>query len=169
MTLTPPRPIHADHDLSPFDSGRPVLDDWLRQRAANNQSSGASRTYVVCEGARVVGYYCLASGSVESRQTPGKVRRNMPDPIPVMLLGRLAVDKTRQGKGLGRALLRDAMLRTLKAANIAGMRALLVHALDERAASFYRHSGFVVSPIDPLVLMLPLDTARKAIEQTNDR
>jgi GNAT superfamily N-acetyltransferase len=164
VTLTPPQPLNADHDLSPFDSGRPVLDVWLRQRAAKNESSGASRTYVVCEDARVVGFYCLSTGSVECQKAPGKVRRNMPDPIPVMLMGRLAVDKTQQGKGLGRALLKDAIFRTLKAAEIAGMRALLVHALDEKAANFYRRNGFLVSPIDPLVLMLPLDTARKAIE-----
>lgn len=164
MTLTPPQPINAGHNLSQFDSGRPVLDDWLRQRATKNESSGASRTYVVCEDARVVGYYCLSSGSVECQQAPGTVRRNMPDPIPVMLMGRLAVDKTQQGKGLGGALLKDAIFRTLKAADIAGMRALLVHALDEKASNFYGHNGFLVSPIDPLVLMLPLATARKAIE-----
>ena len=164
MTLAPPQPIDAGHDLSAFDSGRSVLDDWLGQRAAKNESSGASRTYVVCEGARVVGYYCLSSGSVEYREAPGKVGRNMPDPIPVMLMGRLAIDKTQQGKGLGKALLKDALLRTLKAAEIVGMRALLVHALDEEAARFYRHNGFLVSPIDPLVLMVPLATVRKAIE-----
>lgn len=164
MTLTPPQPIQADHDFSQFDSGRPILDDWLRQRAIKNEGSGASRTYVVCEGARVVGYYCLSNGSVESKQTPGKVRRNMPDPIPVMLMGRLAVDRSQQGKGIGRALLKDAILRTLKAADIAGMRALLVHALDEEAVKFYLHNGFLVSPIDTLVLMLPLDTARRALE-----
>ena len=165
MSLSPPQPIGTDHDLSPFDSGRPVLDDWLRQRAARNESAGASRTYVVCDGAPVVGYYSLATGAVELGGAPGRIRRNMPDPIPVMLMGRLAVDRTHQGTGLGRALLKDAILRTLRAADIAGIRALLVHALDETAAAFYRHNGFLASPIDPLVLMLPLDTARKAIEQ----
>lgn len=164
MTLSPPQPIQADQDVSQFDSGRPTLDDWLRQRATKNERSGASRTYVVCESVRVVGYYCLSTGSVENKQAPGKVRRNMPDPIPVMLMGRLAVDRSQQGKGLGRALLKDAILRTLKAADIAGMRALLVHALDEKAAGFYRHNGFLASPFDPLVLMLPLDTARRALE-----
>ena len=163
MTLAPPQPIRAAHDLSRFDSGRPVLDDWLRERAAKNESLGASRTYVVCDGALVVGYYCLASGSVERMRSPGKLRRNMPDPIPVIMLGRLAVDRTWQGAGLGSALLKDAILRTLKAANIVGMRALLVNALDERAAQFYRHNGFLESPFDPLVLMLPLKTARKGI------
>lgn len=163
MTFAPPQPIRAAHDLSRFDSGRPVLDDWLRERAAKNESLGASRTYVVCDGALVVGYYCLASGSVERMRSPGKLRRNMPDPIPVIMLGRLAVDRTWQGAGLGSALLKDAILRTLKAANIVGMRALLVNALDERAAQFYRHNGFLESPFDPLVLMLPLETARKGI------
>ncbi|MDP7641123.1 MAG: GNAT family N-acetyltransferase [Alphaproteobacteria bacterium] len=139
------------------------MDDWLRERAAKNESLGASRTYVVCDGALVVGYYCLASGSVERMRSPGKLRRNMPDPIPVIMLGRLAVDRTWQGAGLGSALLKDAILRTLKAANIVGMRALLVNALDERAAQFYRHNGFLEPPFDPLVLMLPLKTARKGI------
>lgn len=88
----------------------------------------------------------------------------MPNPIPVMLMGRLAVDNSQQGSGLGRSLLKDAILRTLKAADIAGMRALLVHALDEDAAGFYRHNGFLASPVDPLVLMLPLDSVRKALE-----
>lgn len=164
MTLTPPQPINSGHDLSQFDSSRPVLDDWLKQRATKNKNSGASHTYVVCEGTRVVGYYGLSNGSVESKQAPGRVRRNMPDPIPVMLMGRLAVDHSQQGQGIGRALLKDTVLRTLKAAEIAGIRALLVHALDEQAAGFYLHNGFMVSPIDPLMLMLPLDTARKAIE-----
>ena len=163
MTLAPPRPIQAADDLSLFDCGRPVLDDWLRQRALQNQHAGASRTYVICEAGRVVSYYCLATGSVEARGAPGRVRRNMPDPIPVMLMGRLAIDRSRQKQGMARALLKDALLRTLKAAEIAGMRALLVHALDEQAASFYLHLGFLTSPMDPLVLMLPLDTARKAL------
>lgn len=165
MTLTPPQPITADHDLSQFDSGRLVLDDWLRQRATKNENSGASRTYVVCEENVVVGYYCLATGSVECNQAPGKIKRNMPDPIPIMLMGRLAINKTQQGQGLGRALLKDALLRTLKAAEIAGIRAFLVHALDEEAANFYRNNGFLVSPIDSLVLMVPLETIRNGFAQ----
>jgi len=163
VTLTPPRPLRADHDLSRFDSGRPVLDDWLRQRAAKNENSGASRTYVVCEDAHVVGYYCLATGAVAAKQAPGKVRRNMPDSIPVMIVGRLAVDARLQGQGIGKGLLKNAILRTLKAAEIAGMRAILVHALDDDAANFYRKNGFLDSPIDPSVLMLPLDVARGAL------
>lgn len=104
----------------------------------------------------MIGYYCLATGSVENSQTPENIKRNMPDPIPIMLLGRLVIDQMQQGKGLGRALLKDAILRTRRASEIAGIRALLEHALDEQAAEFYLHNGFMVSPIDPLVLMLPL-------------
>ena len=164
MTLQPPQPLQPDHDLSEFDSGRPVLDEWLRKKAVKNENSGASRTYVVCEDARVVAYYCLATGSVENKQASGRIRRNMPDPIPVMIIGRLAVDVSLQGQGIGRSLLKDAIFRTLKAAEIAGIRAILVHALDEAAASFYRKNGLTESPIDPLVLMLSLDTARVALE-----
>ncbi len=165
MTVQPPRPLRADHDLSGFECGAPALDEWLRKRAPGNEDSGASRSYVVCEGARVLGYYSLATGSVEHCHAPGRVRHNMPDPIPVMILGRLAVDVSVQGQGIGRGLLRDAILRTLKAAQIAGIRAILVHALDDTAAAFYRKHGFLDSPIDPLTLMLPLDRARKALPE----
>ncbi|MBN4046652.1 GNAT family N-acetyltransferase [bacterium AH-315-P15] len=167
MILSSPEPIQARHDSSTFDSGRAVLDNWIRQKAIQNETAGASRTYVVCEGARVVAYYCLSTGSVDRQKTPGKIKRNMPDPIPVMLMGRLAVDVSQQERGLGGALLRDAILRTLKAADIAGIRAILVHALDNEAAKFYLHHGFIKSPIDSFVLMLPLDTARSAIQQAN--
>ena len=163
MELTRPEPIAADHDLAHFDSGRPVLDRWLVSRALRNEREGGSRTYVVSEGSAVTGYYCLSAGSVTHGVAPGRMRRNMPDPIPVVLLGRLAVARSHQGAGIARALVRDAVLRTLQAAEIAGIRALLVHALDEDAAAFYRHLGFVGSAIDPLILMLPLATARKAL------
>lgn len=163
MTLQPPRPLREDHDLSGFNSSRPVLDDWLRKKAAKNEISGASRTYVVSKGTRVLAYYSLASGSIENKQAPGKVRRNMPDPIPVMIIGRLAVDISLQRQGIGRGLLKDAILRTLNAAEIAGIRAILVHALDETAAAFYRKNGFLDSPINPLILMLPLNHARKGL------
>jgi hypothetical protein len=163
VRLTAPSPLTAEHDLSAFDSGRPELDRWLKERALRNEAMGASRSYVVCDGARVVAYYCLSTGSVAQRAAPGRVKRNMPDPIPVMLMGRLAVEISQQGTGLGRGLLKDAILRTLAAAEVAGIRALLVHALDEEAARFTRHNGFKVSPIDPLILMLPLDSARKTL------
>ena len=160
--LTPPRPIGPDDDTDAFDCGRPALDRWLRDRAVVNESSRASRSYVVCSGGRVVGYYSLAAASVVHSDAPGSVRRNMPDPVPAMLLGRLAVDRQWQGRGLGEDLVRDAILRTLKAARIAGMRAIVVHAIDERAAAFYRRLGFQASPRNPLFLALTLDKAAKA-------
>ena len=165
VTFRPPQPLRADHDLSGFECGAPVLDEWLRKRAIRSGDSGASRSYVVCEGARVVAYYSLATGSVEHKQAPGRVRRNMPDPIPVMVLGRLAVDRSVQRRGIGHGLLKDAIFRTLKVAKIAGIRAILVHAFDETAATFYRNNDFLDSPIDPLTLMLPLDRARKALPE----
>ena len=163
MTLSPSEPLGPRHELSAFDSGQPTLDDWLRSRALASRESGAARSYVVCDGASVVAYYCLANGAVTRASAPGAVRRNMPDPVHVMLLGRLAVDRRCQRRGLGRAMLRDAILRTLNAADIAGIRAMLVHALNADAARFYRENGFAASPGDELVLMLPLAAARAAL------
>src|SRR5262245_51967530 len=125
-----PEKLRADHDVSMFDCGEGALDDWLRRRALQNEEGGASRTYVVCVGERVVGFYALAVGSVAHAGAPGRVRRNMPDPVPVVILGRLAVDRNHQGKNIEAGLLRDAVLRTLQAADIAGVRALLVHAIS---------------------------------------
>ena len=129
--LRPPERLDPAHEIADFDSGSPALDDWLRRRAQYNETAGASRTYVVCQGTRVVAFYSLANGAVVHAGVPGRIRRNMPDPIPIMVLGRLAVDRRLQRRGLGRALLRDAILRTLQAAEIAGIRAILVHAQDE--------------------------------------
>ena len=154
-----PARLEPTHDCSQFDSGSPQLDDWLRRRAPSNENTGASRTYVVCEGVRVVAFYSLANGAVALKDVPGKIRRNMPDPIPIMVLGRLAVDRQFQARGLGKALLRDAILRTLQAAEIAGIRAILVHAKDESARRFYERFGFLASPTDPLTLMLSLRDA----------
>lgn len=161
--LAAPELLAEHHDLAAFASGEGELDDWLMRRALANQVSGASRTYVVAVEHRVIAYYALAAGSVLAKEAPGRVRRNMPNPIPVMVLGRLAVDRRWQGQGLGMALLRDAVLRTLQAAEIAGIRAILVHALHERAAAFYRHAGFTPSPISQTTLMLTLQDARAAL------
>ena len=166
-TIGAPERLEQDHDVSAFDSGTPVLDDWLRRRALRNQDSGASRTYVICEGRRVVGYYALAAGAVAHAEATGRARRNMPEPIPVMVLGRLAIDALCQGRGLGRALLQDAVLRTLQAADIAGIRALLVHAISEDAKRFYERCGFRPSPIDPMTLMMTLKDARLALAGDN--
>ena len=149
-------PEHLDvgHDVSAFDSGVTALDDWLKKRALANEHTGASRTYVVSAGGRVVAYYALASGAVSAGGATGRVRRNMPDPIPVMILGRLAVDKAFQSRGLGAALLRDAVLRTLQAATIGGIRAILLHAISNDAKRFYERYGFSESPVDPMTLMI---------------
>jgi GNAT superfamily N-acetyltransferase len=160
--VSAPQKLSPDHDLSELDSGEQTLDDWLRRRALQNEESGASRTYVICSGQQVVGYYALAVGAVAQAEAPGRVRRNMPDPVPVMIIGRLAVHKDFRGKRIGPGLLRDAILRTLQAAEIAGIRAILVHAISERARRFYEDCGFTASPMDPLTLMITVAEAVKA-------
>jgi GNAT superfamily N-acetyltransferase len=137
-----------------------MLDTWLTQRALRNQASGASRTFVVCDARRVVAYYALASSAVASDLATGRLRRNMPDPIPVVVLARLAVDRSYQGLGLGRALMQDAGRRVLNAADAIGIRGLLVHALDETAKEFYERLGFDSSPLDPMTLMITLADLR---------
>ena len=152
-----PQPLAPIHDYSGFDCGEPTLNEWLKRRALANQITGASRTFVlVGELNRVLGYYALAVGAVAHIDATGAVRRNMPDPVPVMVLGRLAVDLSCQGKKLGVALLKDAVLRTVAVSENAGMRALLVHALNESAGKFYIQYGFSASPVNPLTLMLLL-------------
>ena len=157
LLLSPPQPLMASHRLEAFECGEPALDDWLKRRALANHASGASRTFVVVDGDGCVrGYYALAAGAVSHDQATGKVRRNMPDPVPVLVLGRLAVDRGEQGLRLGSALLQDAVQRALAVSNNAGVRALLVHALHERATAFYEHFGFQPSLTDPMTLMLCL-------------
>jgi GNAT superfamily N-acetyltransferase len=162
MRLAAPRSIRPDDDVSAFGSGNASLDAWLKKRAIRNERDDASRTYVVAHADRVVAYYSLAAAAVPHVGGTGRSRRNMPDPIPAMLLARLAVDSEHQGRQLGANLLRDAIRRTLAAADIAGIRVLLVHAADERARRFYEHFGFEPSPTDELHLMLVLKDARSA-------
>jgi GNAT superfamily N-acetyltransferase len=154
-------PIAETHDLDSFDCGVQVLNDWLKKRALPNDRSGASRTYVLCQGPIVVGYYCLATGAVDHNVSPNQLRRNMPDPVPVVVLGRLAVDRRFQNQRLGRVLLRDAILRAMQVAKIAGAVALVVHALSELARRFYLSSGFVELPLQPMTLYLSIRTARQ--------
>lgn len=157
MILGPPQPLTAAHRLTEFECGEAALDDWLRRRALANQSSGTSRTFVVLDdGGLVRGYYALAASAVSHLSATSKVRRNMPDPVPVMVLGRLAVDRGAQRQLLGAALLQDAVKRAVAVSANAGVRALLVHALHEPAKQFYVRYGFQPSPTHPLTLMLRL-------------
>ena len=160
LLLSAPQPLKEIHRLDEFQCGEPVLDDWLRRRALANQLSRFSRTFVVADpDRRVVGYYALAAGSVVRQAAIGTLKRNAPDPIPVAVLGRLAVDSRAQGIQLGGSLLQDAVVRTLNAAADVGIRALIAHALHEKARQFYEHYGFVASPVDGLTMMLPLGTS----------
>jgi GNAT superfamily N-acetyltransferase len=161
--VSAPEKLNSSHDVSQFQCGEPELDAWLKRRAIPNEESGASRTYVVCTGRQVMGYYALAAGAVAHTLAPGRVRRNMPNPVPVMVLGRVAVDLKCQGRGIGSALLRDAVLRTVQAAEIAGIRALLVHAISESAKRFYEKSGFIPSPVDPMTLLITIAEAAAAL------
>lgn len=159
--LRAPAALGPSHRLDDFRSGTPSLDDWLRRRAMANQLSGASRTYVVADDAGgVVAYYAIASGALATTDAPGSFRRNMPDPIPVAILGRLAVDHRWQGRGLGPALLRDAVDRVRAAARLLGIRGVLVHAISEDARRFYVHHGFVGAPTQPMTLVLSIAERR---------
>ena len=157
--ITAPEPITASHNIESFACGTPVLDEWLKRRALKNEVTGASRSFVVCNDGQVIGYYALATGSVEHRDAPKKIRRNMPNPIPVMVLGRLAIDQKWQHAGLGRSLLKDAVLRSVSVSQLAAIKALLVHALSENAKTFYVRNGFLESPLDPLTLVISLRDA----------
>ncbi|WP_372773625.1 GNAT family N-acetyltransferase [Pantoea sp. WEP] len=149
IKVTAPALLTEGHDLEPFDSGNVVLDDWLRRRALKNQHLNASRTFVIClEGTmRVVGYYSIATGSVSHVDLSRSLRQNMPDPVPVVLLGRLAVDVTTQGNKFGKWLLNDAVIRVSNLADQVGIKAIMVHAIDEQAKAFYDYFGFVQSPV----------------------
>lgn len=159
--ISAPEPIKPVHLVYGFQSGEAVLDEWLLQRALKNEQSGASRTYVVCYENQVIAYYCLAAGALAKEDAAGIIRRNMPSPIPVMVLGRLAVDKSWQNKGLGKGLLKDALLRTLQVAQIAGIRAVLVHALSDEAKDFYLKNGFHASPVNPRTLAVTINEIKK--------
>jgi predicted N-acetyltransferase YhbS len=161
-TIQPPCPIHQHHQLDSFSCGVASLDHWVKTKAHKNESSRASRTYVICnDQSQVIGYYALATGSLSPAQAPGKVKRNMPNPIPVMILGRFAVDESYQGQGLGDALLRDAILRILQAADIAGIKAIVAHAMSEAAKQYYSERSFVESPTNPMTMILPLDSIQQ--------
>jgi len=162
--FTPVQKIGPQHDTDPFDCGQPELNRFLKRYALISQAAGSAQTYVVCRGKRIVGYYTLTVGSVAHSEAPERVTKGIPrHPVPLMILARLAVDSTEQNKGLGAALLKDAMLRTLNAADIAGIRALFVHAKDDDARRFYEHFDFRPSPIDPYHLYCLIKDARRLL------
>jgi GNAT superfamily N-acetyltransferase len=158
-----PEALTGEHEIDAFDSGQAALDNWLRRRALANQSSGASRTYVVCEAKRVVAFYALASGAIAQASASGKFRRNMPEPIPVVILARLAVGLEYQGRGLGRGMFRDAAHRVVHAADTIGIRGIVVQALSEEARTFYIALGFDPSPADPMTLLVTLRDLSRAL------
>lgn len=164
--ISAPQPLENHHRLADFECGETSLDDWLKRRAAKNQANGSSRTYVVCEHDTVIGYYCLAAGAIGHADAPTSMKRNRPDPVPVLMLGRLAIHKDHHQKGIGTALLNDAIRRAIEAANIAGVTALLVHAISEQAKRFYLSRGFVESPVKPMTLCLMLATVDRALRET---
>lgn len=169
--LSRPEPLAETHRLEGFDCGVPALNDWLMRRASQNQGSGASRTFVVQDdgAGRVVAYYALASGAVATLTAPGRFRRNMPDPIPVVVLARLAIDRSQQGRGVGRALFRDAARRVIQAADVIGIRGLLVHAISDDARDFYLKLGLDASPVEDMTLMVTLADLKAALFDSPDQ
>jgi GNAT superfamily N-acetyltransferase len=161
LEISAPQPLTSGHLLDKFNCGEPVLDEWLKRRAMSNQLSGASRTFVVLDqDSLVCGYYAMAAGAVAHQMATSSVRRNMPDPVPVMVLARLAVDLRAQGIKLGASLLQDAVNRAVMVAENAGVRALLVHALNDKAKEFYEHYGFQSSSLNTMTLMLRLNSGK---------
>jgi GNAT superfamily N-acetyltransferase len=165
LDFAPPAPITAGLELANFDSGELSLNEWLKRRAFKNHASGASRCFVLSVGATVVGYYSLSAGAISHEAAPRAMRRNMPDPLPVLLLGRLAVDKRYHNQGIGQALLRDAMLRAVNVAGDAGVFAILVHAISDQARQFYLSRGFVESPLQPMTLFMMIETVRSILAE----
>jgi GNAT superfamily N-acetyltransferase len=157
--------LTKDHDPSAFDCGKPSLDDWLKRYAFTNQQNDSARTYVASRGDKVVGYYSLTAGSVLRDASPARVAKGLAaHPIGVILLARLAVDRSEQGTGLGKVLLVDALTRAAAAADAIGARAILVHAIDDEAIAFYKRFGFEPSPLDPKQLMLLMKDLRATLK-----
>ena len=166
--LTAPEPLTNAHDLSDFDCGEPALDNWLRERALRNESR-FSRTYVICEGKAAIAYVCIAAGSVERGDAPGRLRRNAPDTVPVSIIARLAVTRSHAGQGLGSDLLADALSRIARASQTIGMAAVLVHAKNDAARTFYmRCAEFIEFPADSRILFLPMETVLAAFSPSGD-
>lgn len=163
-SLRAPELLTEEHDVAGFGCGKPPLNQYLKRYALVNQRNEVSRTYVATRSGRVVGYYTLTFGSISHEEATAKIKAELPQyPIPVILLARLAVDQKEAGKGLGKGLLKDALLRTIQAADIAGLRAMLTHAKDDDAKRFYLKYGFEPSPVHPLTLMLSIKDIRASL------
>jgi GNAT superfamily N-acetyltransferase len=164
MTLKKPEPLNKDHHLSDFNSNYSELDDWLKKYAFQAKMSGSANTFIVCDENQVVGFYSLTVGQVDVNEVSERIKKGMGKyPIPVVILARLAVHVTYQGKGIGKGMLKDALLRTLKIAEQGAVRALLVHAIDDKANTFYQRFGFELSPIRENQLLLLLKDAKKEL------
>lgn len=162
ISCSKPELLTVEHDLSEFDSGEASLNNWLRKKSLKNQAQGASRCFVILNtNKQVIGYYTLTAGAIAHEASPKSFKRNMPNPLPILLLGRLAIDKKHHNKGLGSALLRDAMLRAINVSSDTGIFAILVHALSNQAKQFYLSRGFVECPVNPLTLMVTLKTVKR--------
>lgn len=165
LDLTPPSPITVNQELANFDSGELSLNEWLKKRAFKNHAVGALRCFVLCAGKDVIGYYSLSAGAISHEAAPKAMWRNMSNPLPVLLLGRLVVDKRYHNQGIGQALLRDAMLRAVNVSGDAGVFAILVHALSNQAKQFYLSRGFVESPLQPMTLIMTIETVRSILAE----
>jgi GNAT superfamily N-acetyltransferase len=162
-SLARPEPLAPHRELDAFDSGVAALDEWLKRRARPNEAAGAARTFILASDRRAIGYYSLAAASILHGIATSRTRRNMPDPVPAVLIGRLALDREWQRRGLGVGLLRDAVLRVTAAAETVGVRAILVHAMSDEAKRFYERFGFRASPVAPLTLMMTVEEVRRMI------
>jgi GNAT superfamily N-acetyltransferase len=167
VNYLPPQRIHPEHKLNDFDCQESSLNDWLKKRALKNDLQDASRTYVVCCGEQIVAYYSLHLGCIKHSEAMGKIKRNMPEPIPAIVLGRLAVDVNHQGKGIATALIKDMFLRALQVSELAGTKAVLVKALNENVTLFYKSFGFIQSKTDPLLLMKAISEVRSSFEEAS--
>jgi GNAT superfamily N-acetyltransferase len=165
---SPPQRLKPEHKFDDFDCQEQSLNDWLKNRAIKNDLADASRTYVVCCGDRVVAYYSTHLGSIEHSEVSAKVKRNMPNPMPAFVLGRLAVDENYQKRGIGKALIKDMFLKALEVSERAGTKVVLVEALHENAMRFYESFGFVRSKTNPLLLMKLIAEVRASFEEAKN-
>lgn len=159
--------LSSEHETDAFDCGERSLNEWLKKTALQNQVSNASRSYVLCKANTVIGYYCLSSGAICRESGPSAMRRNQPSQVPVVVLGRLAIDKQCQRSGYGRALLRDAMLRIVHASQGIGICAVLIHAISLEAKQFYLSCGFVESPLQEMTLMMTVKTMERILQEAS--